>query len=206
MRRLIFALLGVLIFASSANASYINFSAGMMVPDSSAGPTMGVCNAASSPACSNNTHVYASFSGSTDQTGWITTTLPQDAPAAPFMRCGYSFYQTTASTNPVSFKFSFQAMRDTADGTPSSAGNTTAVLTYATPSGTNETINHQLPGGTAVAVYDPVAAGACASSACSGRDIHIKVQRVPTDASDTNAQATLVKGIVCEICSNSGCS
>lgn len=191
---------------SPAFAGYINFNAGQMVPDSAAGFTPGVCTAGSSPACTNATGVYGSFSGTADNTGWIVATLPQDSPAAPYMRCGYSFWQTTASSNPISFKFSFAAFPDSADRTPSTAGNTTAVLTYASPNVVSETVNHQSPSGTAVAVFNQSSATACSSSTCNGKTLLIKVTRVATDASDTNVQAALVDTVSCEICSNSSCT
>lgn len=205
MFQLILAVLASIALAGSAEASYINFSAGMLVPASSAGPAMGVCTAATNPACTNNTQVYAEFSGTADNTAWITTTLPQDAPAAPFMRCGVAGFLQSGNSNPFSFKFSFQVVKNGADATPSTAGNTTAVVTT-TPNASAEVQYDTQPSGTAVAVYDPVAAGACASSACSGRQLHIKVQRVATDGSDTNVNNIWLTTMVCEICSNSGCS
>lgn len=204
MRKLIL-LVFLLCLPTASWAGYLNFNAAQMEPDSAAGATRGVCTAGTSPACTNATHSYFTFSGTADNYTWISTTVPQDAPAAPFMRCGFSTWQATASATAFSFKFSFQAFNDTADATPASVGNTTAVVTQ-TASGTNETINLTGPGGTAVAILNAVTGVACASSACSGKDLIIRVQRAATDGSDVNAQTINLKTIACEVCGNSGCS
>lgn len=187
--------LGLVLYAGTANAAYINMNAaGAEIPS-----TNGATKTTRTGSVSPTTTV--SFAENATNCAIWNTSLPQDAAAAPTLKCRVDAITMTTETGVgIVWGASSVAYRNGAVFDPSAAwsADDSTVLGSSSGNRTANAVNNLVANTPALAVYDKSASGACSSSNCSGKYMQVRICRYGAHASDTYQGAVQVTAVQCE--------
>lgn len=187
-RSLLLSLSLVAVLGVPAFASTFTWSAGSCDPDPTNPSTPGRDTNANGP------FRYQSFDGTTNQYCWLTVVVPSDTADTPGARCAYTGTHGGISGTTVRMVFSFQAFPAQADGTPSTVGNTTSDVAFLFNGSIADEEAYTSPSGSPTNIWNAGTGADCASGACRGRRLNIRVGRT----TDSSSQAFKLTTVTCE--------